>query len=171
MIYFYKKMYSPVGELTLVANEEGLTAILWENDKPNRVRLGELTEDNIQPMLLATEQQLNDYFAGKLKKFNLKLNFNGTEFQKKVWNALLTIPFGETRSYGQIATQINHPRAVRAVGAANGKNPLSIIAPCHRVIGANGTLTGFAGGLKIKSYLLDIEKNSIRVGTVDNSFF
>ena len=108
-------------------------------------------------MLLETERQLNDYFAGKRKSFSLKLDFQGTEFQKKVWAALLTIPFGETRSYGQIAKQIKNPKAVRAVGAANGKNPMSIIAPCHRVIGSSGKLTGFAGGLEAKARLLALE--------------
>ncbi len=108
-------------------------------------------------MLLETERQLNDYFSGKRKSFSVKLDFKGTDFQKKVWAALLTIPFGETRSYGQIAQQIKNPKAVRAVGAANGKNPISIIAPCHRVIGSTGKLTGFAGGLGTKAHLLALE--------------
>jgi methylated-DNA-[protein]-cysteine S-methyltransferase len=150
-------MRSPVGELTLVASGKGLTAILWENDEPNRVRLGPLQADNDNPLLLETERQLTDYFAGKLEKFTVKLDFVGTEFQKKVWAALVTIPFGETRSYAQIAQQIGKPKAVRAVGAANGKNPISIIAPCHRVIGSNGKLTGFAGGLPAKALLLGLE--------------
>jgi methylated-DNA-[protein]-cysteine S-methyltransferase len=108
-------------------------------------------------VLLETERQLKDYFGGKLEKFSVRLDFVGTEFQKKVWQALTTIPFGETRSYAQIAAQIGHPKAVRAVGAANGRNPISIIAPCHRVIGSNGKLTGFAGGLEAKALLLGIE--------------
>lgn len=160
MIYVYKMMKSPVGVLKLVASDKGLAAILWEKDDPRRVRLNPVIEDKNHPMLLETEKQLNDYFAGKLKKFSLKLDFVGTEFQKKVWKALLTIPFGETRSYGQIAKQIGNPKAVRAVGAANGKNPISIIAPCHRVIGSDGKLTGFAGGLEAKACLLDIESNT-----------
>ncbi len=157
MTYFYKTMKSPVGKLKLVATDKGLSAILWENDDPKRVRLGALEENKNHPVLVETERQLNDYFAGNLEKFSLKLDFVGTEFQKKVWQALLTIPFGETRSYAQIAKQIGKPKAVRAVGAANGKNPISIIAPCHRVIGSNGKLTGFAGGLEAKAYLLGIE--------------
>lgn len=157
MTYFYKIMKSPVGELKIVASEKGLAAILWENDDPKRVRLASLQEDKNHPMLLETEHQLQDYFRGKLKTFSLKLDFAGTNFQQKVWHALTTIPFGETRSYGQIARQIEHPKAVRAVGAANGKNPISIIVPCHRVIGSNGKLTGFAGGLETKAYLLEIE--------------
>jgi methylated-DNA-[protein]-cysteine S-methyltransferase len=150
-------MKSPVGELTVVASDKGLAAILWENDDPARVRLGALTENKTHPVLVKTERQLTDYFAGKLKTFSLPMDFVGTQFQKSVWAALLTIPFGETRSYAQIATQIGNPKAVRAVGAANGKNPLSIVAPCHRVIGSNGTLTGFAGGLEAKKHLLSIE--------------
>jgi len=146
-----------VGTLTLVATDAGLAAILWQDDDPNRVRLGPMTEDKKHPILLQAEAQFGDYFAGKLKKFTVKLDFAGTAFQKKVWAALLTIPFGETRSYGEIAKQIGSPKAVRAVGAANGRNPISIIAPCHRVIGANGKLTGFAGGLEVKAQLLRIE--------------
>lgn len=159
MGYFYKTMKSPVGELKLVASDKGLVAVLWENDKPNRVPLPVLSEDKTHAVLCEAERQLSDYFSGNLSRFSVALDFNGTEFQKKIWQALLTIPFGETRSYSQIANQIGNPKAVRAVGAANGKNPISIIAPCHRVIGANGTLTGFAGGLKTKEYLLTLEKN------------
>ena len=157
MTYSYKTMKSPVGVLKLVASDRGLAAILWENDDPKRVRLSPLQEDRSHSVLLEAERQLNDYFAGKLQRFSVKLDFAGTEFQKKVWRALLTIPFGETRSYAQIARQIGNPKAVRAVGAANGKNPLSIIAPCHRVLGSDGTLTGFAGGLEVKASLLSME--------------
>ena len=154
MTYVCKTMKSPVGELKLVASDKGLAAILWENDNPRRVRLAPLSEDKNHPVLLEAERQLKDYFSGKRKSFSVKLDFKGTEFQKRVWGALLTIPFGETRSYGQIARQIRNPKAVRAVGAANGKNPISIIAPCHRVIGSTGKLTGFAGGLEVKARLL-----------------
>ena len=157
MTYTYKTMKSPVGLLKLIASNNGLAAILWENDNPKRVRLSPLSEDKNHPILLEVERQLNDYLNGKLKQFSLELDFVGTDFQKNVWTALLTIPFGETRSYGQIAKQIGNPKAVRAVGAANGKNPISIVVPCHRVIGSNGQLTGFAGGLEIKACLLKIE--------------
>lgn len=153
----FKTMRSPVGEIKLVAGDQGLAAILWENDDPKRVRLGPMAEDRHHPVLLEAERQLNEYFAGTRRAFSVKLDFVGTEFQKQVWNALLTIPYGETRSYGEIAVQIGNPKAVRAVGAANGKNPISIIAPCHRVIGSDGKLTGFAGGLAAKSCLLKIE--------------
>ncbi|WP_180113832.1 methylated-DNA--[protein]-cysteine S-methyltransferase [Acinetobacter sp. YH12063] len=154
----YQFLDSPVGQLKLVAHETALVAVLWENENPNRVRLAALVEDLQHPILLKTAQQLNEYFAGKRQQFDLPLDFEGTEFQQQVWQALLTIPFGETRSYKQIAAQIGNVKAVRAVGAANGKNPISIIAPCHRVVGANGKLVGFAGGLENKEILLKIEK-------------
>ena len=154
----FMEMSSPVGLLKLVANENALVAVLWENENPKRVRLAELIEDQQHPILLETQKQLNEYFAGQRQKFELTLDFEGTEFQQKVWQALLSIPFGETRSYKDIAEQIGNVKAVRAVGAANGKNPISIIAPCHRVVGANGKLVGFAGGLENKDILLNIEK-------------
>jgi methylated-DNA-[protein]-cysteine S-methyltransferase len=160
MSYEYKYMPSPVGQLTLVARDGKLTAILWEKERPNSVRLGVLQEANNSPVLEETERQLKEYFAGTRNRFELELDFAGTDFQKKVWQALLTIPFGETRSYSQIAAQIGSPKAVRAVGAANGRNPISIVAPCHRVIGASGGLTGFAGGLEAKQYLLQLEEHA-----------
>lgn len=157
MSYFCKVMPSPVGALTLIASDLGLTAILWQDDNPNRVRLPDMQENPAHPVLVETERQLNEYFAGTRTTFTMTLDFVGTEFQKKVWQALVAIPFGETRSYADIAREIGNPKAVRAVGAANGKNPISIIAPCHRVIGSNGKLTGFAGGLEVKAFLLKIE--------------
>ncbi|MCW1885310.1 methylated-DNA--[protein]-cysteine S-methyltransferase [Luteolibacter flavescens] len=155
--FHFKTMPSPVGELKLVASDAGLAAILWENDDPKRVRLGPMLEDNSHPVLTGTARQLGEYFAGNRTAFDLPLDFHGTDFQKKVWHALTTIPFGETRSYRDIAIQVGSPDAVRAVGAANGKNPISIVAPCHRVIGTNGKLTGFAGGLDAKAFLLKLE--------------
>lgn len=157
MTYSTQTIKSPVGWLKLVAGEHGLAAILWENDNPGRVRLGPLAEAKNHPVLLETEYQLDEYFAGKRRQFSLPFDFAGTGFQKDVWRALSTIPFGETRTYAEIAAQIGRPRAVRAVGAANGKNPLSIVVPCHRVIGSNGKLTGFAGGLEVKAWLLRFE--------------
>ena len=110
------------------------------------------------PVLVETERQLGEYFAGGRKAFSVALDMRGTRFQRDVWEALLAIPFGETRSYGQLAKQLGNPRATRAVGAANGRNPISIIVPCHRVIGSSGKLTGFAGGLDTKAHLLGLEK-------------
>lgn len=157
MTHYSKTIWSPVGELTLVADDRGLAAILWENDKPGRVRLGALREKADHPVLLETERQLAQYFAGTRRAFDVPLSFAGTDFQKRVWATLLAIPFGETRSYGEIADQLGAPGASRAVGAANGRNPISIIAPCHRVVGSDGKLTGFAGGLEAKRFLLDLE--------------
>ncbi len=154
----YKIIKSPIGKLKLVASEKALVAILWENDNPRRVRLSELVVDEEHPVLVETERQLGEYFAGKRKEFSVHLDMRGTRFQKDVWDALLAIPFGETRSYGQLAKQLGNPRATRAVGAANGKNPVSIIVPCHRVIGSSGKLTGFAGGLDAKAHLLNLER-------------
>jgi methylated-DNA-[protein]-cysteine S-methyltransferase len=155
MSYVYKTMKSPLGTLTLVGSARGLAAVLWE-DEP-LPEPGSATEDRHHPLLLQAQQQLEEYFTGKRRSFTVQLDPNGTEFQNKVWNALRTIPFGETRSYGQIADQIGSRKAVRAVGAANGRNPIPIIVPCHRVIGADGTLTGFAGGLALKARLLALE--------------
>lgn len=160
MAYATTTMPSPVGRLTLVARDEGLVAILWENDRPGRVKLGPLVETPDHPVLRETERQLGAYFRGELKAFTVPLAFEGTEFQKSVWQALLTIPFGETRSYAQIARQLGRPTAFRAVGAANGRNPISIIAPCHRVVGSSGDLTGFAGGLAAKETLLALEQGA-----------
>ncbi|WNZ79383.1 methylated-DNA--[protein]-cysteine S-methyltransferase [Pseudomonas sp. P105] len=157
MLPLYKTIPSPVGQLILVARDTKLAAILWENERLNRVRLGPLEEDSQHPVLKETERQLMEYFAGQRRRFDLALDFAGTDFQVRVWQALLTIPFGETRSYRDIAIQIGQPTAVRAVGAANGRNPISIIAPCHRVIGTSGSLTGFAGGLAAKQFLLSLE--------------
>ena len=121
MNYVFKTAASPVGLLKLVASDAGLAAVLWENDDPHRVRLGPMVEATAHPILIETGRQLAAYFEGSLKAFNIPLDFKGTEFQRIVWAALLTIPFGETRSYGQIARQIGHSAAVRAVGAANGR--------------------------------------------------
>jgi methylated-DNA-[protein]-cysteine S-methyltransferase len=166
--HVYKHVPSPVGRLTLVATAQGLSAILWENDRPGRVRLQAMAEDNGNPLLVECERQLGEYFAGRRQDFLLPLDPSGTPFQRDVWRALLTIPFGETRSYAQIATQIGHPGAARAVGAANGRNPLSIVTPCHRVVGSTGALTGFAGGLEVKAHLLAFEAAGRRMPPLDS---
>lgn len=154
----FKSIETPIGRLKLVAGRTGLAAVLWENDPPGRVRFAALEEQPDHPLLVAAERQLAEYFAGRRQRFDLPLEFAGTAFQKQVWQALLGIPYGETRSYGQIAAQLGNPKAVRAVGGANSRNPLSIIAPCHRVIGSRGALTGFAGGIETKQFLLAHEQ-------------
>lgn len=157
MTLFYKEMASPVGNLKLVANANALIAVLWEKERPDRVKLGATHLDPRHPILIETERQLTEYFSGRKTNFDLPLEPRGSEFQKKVWSALREIPFGETRSYLDLAKALGSAKAVRAVGAANGKNPLAIVVPCHRVIGANGALTGFAGGLEAKAKLLALE--------------
>ena len=159
LVYMY--MDSPVGALKLVAHDQALVAVMWDNEDHKRVRLAELVEDRQHPMLHKVKQQLQEYFAGQRQQFDLPLDFQGTAFQQQVWQALLNIPYGETRSYKEIAVQLGNAKAVRAVGAANGKNPISIIAPCHRVIGSSGALVGFAGGLDKKQILLSLEQSQI----------
>jgi methylated-DNA-[protein]-cysteine S-methyltransferase len=159
----YNTIESPVGRLKLVASDQGLVAILWDNENPRRVRLNELTADDRHPVLLETEQRLAEYFAGRRKIFSIPLDMRGTPFQNSVWEALLAIPFGQTRSYGQLASQLGNPQASRAVGAANGRNPIAIIVPCHRLIGSSGKLTGFAGGLAAKAHLLNLERQTGRL--------
>jgi methylated-DNA-[protein]-cysteine S-methyltransferase len=156
LVYMY--MDSPVGALKLVAHDHALVAVMWDNENHKRVRLAELVENQQHPMLHQVKQQLEQYFAGERQQFDLPLDFQGTAFQQQVWQALLEIPYGETRSYKQIAVQLGNEKAVRAVGAANGRNPISIIAPCHRVIGSGGALVGFAGGLDKKQILLSLEQ-------------
>ena len=149
---------SPVGTLTLVASARGLAAVLWENDRPGRVRLEPWVAATApEPVLRVAAAELDAYFAGRLRRFTVPLDATGTPFQRDVWAALLLIPFGETRSYGAIARQTGRPGASRAVGTAIGRNPISIITPCHRVIGSTGALTGFAGGLATKETLLALE--------------
>lgn len=151
-------MASPVGELTLVASEQGLRAVLWAEERAGRVPLPERRDDPAHAVLAEAVRQLTAYFAGERRVFDLPLDPVGTDFQKSVWIGLNAIPYGETRSYAALAAAIGRPGASRAVGAANGRNPLSIVTPCHRVIGADGTLTGFAGGLAVKRWLLAHER-------------
>ncbi|MEZ5215407.1 MAG: methylated-DNA--[protein]-cysteine S-methyltransferase [Ilumatobacteraceae bacterium] len=143
---------SPVGPLRVVASPRGIRAILW-SDETGRVDVGRPTPGTNEH-LARCEQQLAEYFAGDRVEFDVALDPIGTEFQRSVWAALRTIPYGETCSYGEQAAMLGDPRKARAVGAANGRNPISIVVPCHRVVGANGSLTGFAGGVDTKRWLL-----------------
>ena len=160
MTYNYTVMKSPVGDITLIADNVSLRGIYWANQKPDRVKFPNLEKKDRGTILKSAVKQLEGYFSGKRRKFNLALKPVGTEFQKEVWEALRSISYGETASYGDIAKQIGRPKAVRAVGAAIGKNPLSIMIPCHRVIGASGKLTGFAGGINTKAFLLNLENQT-----------
>lgn len=156
----YRCVYdSPVGELTLVAETQALQAILWENEQPNRIRLAQSVACSSHPIFEDVIGQLNQYFAGERTDFTSSFKLQGTAFQLQVWRALQQINYGHTCSYLDIAEYLGKPKAVRAVANAIGKNPLSIIIPCHRVIGKNGSLTGFAGGLANKRFLLDLERS------------
>lgn len=156
----YRKIETPVGVLYLASDGERLRVVIWaEGWKRIRPRLGELSTEPC-PIVAETERQLREYFAGKRSEFDLPLRLDGTEFQRKVWRALAAIPYGRTATYGEQADRIRHPRAVRAVGRTNGLNPISIVLPCHRVIGKSGALTGYAGGLKAKRFLLDLESSA-----------
>jgi len=146
-----------VGRLKLVADESNLIAVLWPEDTSMRVKLEDMREDPRHPVLVQTGRQLTEYFEGKRTAFDLPIEPRGTAFQQRVWQQLLRIPYGQTRSYGHLALAIGNASASRAVGLANSKNPLSIVVPCHRVIGASGKLTGFAGGLDVKARLLKLE--------------
>lgn len=154
----YRIIDSPTGKLKLAASDKALVAVLWENESSKRVRLGPHVENATHPILVETERQLREYFAGNRKSFSIALDLRGTLFQQNVWEALLAIPFGETRSYGELSRLLGVPQAARAVGAASGRNPISIIVPCHRLVGSTGKLTGFAGGLDAKAWLLSMEQ-------------
>ncbi|WP_343574624.1 methylated-DNA--[protein]-cysteine S-methyltransferase [Mycobacterium sp.] len=152
---YYRTIDSPIGLLTLAGHDQTLTNLRMvdQSHEPNRAGWSS------NPVAFSDAvDQLNAYFAGELTDFALELDLRGSEFQRRVWQALLTIPFGETRSYGEIAEQIGTPGAARAVGLANGHNPIAIIVPCHRVIGTSGSLTGYGGGLDRKRTLLALER-------------
>ena len=149
---------SPVGTLTLVGGSAGLRAVLWSGDRAARAGLGRIALVHGEtPALADAARQLDEYFAGTRTAFDLPLELQGTPFQLAAWQALAEIPYGETRTYAQQAAVIGRPTAVRAVGAANGRNPLSIVLPCHRVVGSDGGLRGFGGGLEVKEWLLAFE--------------
>src|SRR2546421_10154657 len=154
---------TPVGELTLVASDLGLRAVLWPKRSPARAGIHPRPHRNPDhPILKHTAAQLDEYFAGSRIAFDVPLDLQGTRFQLAAWRSLAEIPYGATTSYGQQAAALGIPRAARAVGAANGANPVCIVLPCHRVIGADGSLTGFGGGLPVKQWLLDHEAQMAR---------
>ena len=146
-------LQSPIGRLMLTSDGAALTGLYMEPSRKMQSTDG-WSEDAAAPPLAAALRQLTEYFAGTRREFDLPLRMRGTEFQKRVWQELTEIPYGETWSYGELAKRINNPSASRAVGLANGRNPISILVPCHRVIGADGSLTGYGGGLDRKRWLL-----------------
>ncbi len=157
MSTWYELHDSPVGELLLACNASAITQLHIASGKyvpriePAWVRDGD------RPLLVRLRRELDAYFAGTLRKFSVAIDPQGTEFQRRAWAALMAIPFGETRTYARQAQAIGRPAAVRAIGAANGRNPIAIVVPCHRVVGADGSLTGYAGGLGAKEFLLRLE--------------
>ncbi len=146
---FYDHLASPIGLIEITASSTGVQSVYFVDKIEN--------PDNSNQWSQQCKRELQAYFSAQLQHFSVPLDQNGTDFQKQVWEALLTVEYGKTASYLEIAQKINNPKAIRAVGSANGKNPLSIIVPCHRIIGSNGTLTGYAGGLERKSWLLQHE--------------
>ena len=158
---YYTTMESPVGTLRLVAEEAGLRTVWFVRGRKDEEPDAAWKKDSA--FFADVMRQLNAYFAGELREFEIPLLMLGTDFQKRVWKALLSIPYGETMSYGELAKRIGEPKAVRAVGAANGQNPIPIIVPCHRVIGSDGSLTGFGGGLENKKKLLELESRQRRL--------
>ena len=161
-----QRVETPLGPLTLVGSDLGLRAILWAEDDPARVGLAGTTLPAASVDVLDdAAEQLAEYFAGTRTAFDLPLDLRGTPFQIAAWEALATIPYGATHTYAEQAARIGRPNAVRAIGAANGRNPISIVLPCHRVVGSDGSLTGFAGGLEAKAALLAFEAARVNVST------
>jgi methylated-DNA-[protein]-cysteine S-methyltransferase len=157
-------MNSPVGLLTIVVSDKGVRAVLWPDEDPKRVPAVDAIDQPDHPIINATTKQLDEYFTGDRQDFDVPLDPVGTEFQQSAWCSLRTIPYGLTVSYGEQAERMGDKRKARAVGAANGRNPISIIVPCHRVVGGGGELTGFAGGVESKAWLLDHERAVLGVG-------
>jgi methylated-DNA-[protein]-cysteine S-methyltransferase len=164
MTIYYTHIESPVGRLLLAASDAGLHAIEFHAARHAVSRSAEWLEGD-HPLLRTAAAQLREYFAGTRRTFDLPLAPDGTDFQRRVWQTLATIPYGQTISYAELASRVGKPSASRAVGAANGRNPLPIVLPCHRVIGANGALTGFGGGLPTKRFLLELEGALLGMGS------
>ncbi len=160
MLLEYKSLNTPVGKMVLVANQEKLLSFSW--GEASYFHTGaELKKARSNALLTSVEEQLKSYFSRKTKTFKIPLQLQGTEFQEKAWNVLREIPYGVAISYAEQARRVGNPRATRAIGSANGKNPIAIIVPCHRVIGANGKLSGFGGGVWAKEFLLSLENVKI----------
>ncbi len=160
MELFYKRKYSVVGELALIARNDALLAVIWLDDEEMPEQYRHATRNDDHPLLQQAEKQLDEYFAGQRIDFELPLSPEGTEYQMRIWSELRAIPYGKTWSYKELAERTGNPKGARAAGGATGRNPLSIVIPCHRVVGSNGKLTGFGGGLDNKAILLDIERKN-----------
>ena len=166
-IGFSRRMYkAPFGVLTVVGSDLGIRYVLFSNDAhPKPLERLHISDTDIHESVNDAITQLEEYFTGSRRNFELPLDLQGTEFQVAAWNALAEIPFGRTASYGQQAASIGRPKAVRAIGGANGRNPVAIVLPCHRIVGADGSLTGFGGGIEVKKWLLDHEQSILHSTT------
>ena len=152
---------APFGTLTVVASDAGVRFCMFDNESHPKSMAGmKIVEDPGHPVVAQAVQQLNEYFSGTRQHFSVKVDLHGTDFQVAAWKALAQVPYGQTWSYAQQAASIGRPTATRAIGAANGRNPVAVILPCHRIIGANGALTGFGGGISTKQWLLEHEKKN-----------
>lgn len=152
------QLHAPFGVLTIVASDDGLRCVMFDKEVHPKTFAGmTVVDDTSHPVVARTVQQLNEYLQGTRMSFDLPLDVRGTEFQMHAWNALAKVPYGTTASYAQQAASIGRPTATRAIGAANGRNPVAVVLPCHRIVGADGSLTGFGGGLPVKKWLLDHE--------------
>ena len=161
MNFDFQRHKSPIGMLRIVAKDEKLYGIIFDKNWPDFTKIFIAVSETETPIIKKAKQQLDEYFQGKRKLFNLPYELRGTDFQNRVWSALASIPYGQTRTYKEQAVSMETPNSARPVGRTNGLNPLSIILPCHRVVGSNGKLTGYAGGLKAKKFLLDLEQGKL----------
>ncbi|WP_067514632.1 methylated-DNA--[protein]-cysteine S-methyltransferase [Endozoicomonas ascidiicola] len=169
----HRRISTPVGVLKVTATAKGISSILPDDDIQLTVdhQPAALDRDKISEYLKVAIKELTDYFSGNLTAFSVTLDLQGTEFQQSVWQALMQVPYGETCSYVDIARKIHRPKASRAVGAANGANPVAIMVPCHRVIGKNGTMTGYAHGLNMKRWLLMLENESVSINNLGEPIY
>ena len=162
-IFSRRTCEAPFGVVTVIGSDLGIRYVMFNNDAhPKPLEKLHISDTDIHDSVNDAVIQLDEYFAGSRRDFELPLDLQGTEFQVAAWNALAEIPYGRTASYGQQAASIGRPKAVRAIGGANGRNPVAIVLPCHRIVGADGSLTGFGGGLEVKKWLLDHEQSTLR---------
>ena len=160
MNYFHQKLATPIGSMVVIEKSGRIQGVVFQNTWPSFRKRFAGSQEKKTPVLAEAKRQLAEYFAGRRRSFDLPLELTGTAFQNKVWQSLAGIPYSETRTYKQQAQSIQMPRAVRAVGRTNGSNPICVVLPCHRVIGSDGSLTGYAGGLNVKKFLLQLEAPS-----------
>lgn len=163
--YFSGSLKAPIGEVVVIASDRGVHNVMFDPDEtPKGIDPDDITRRPSHPMVASALTQLREYFAGTRTEFDLPLDLQGTEFQVSAWKALAKVKYGQTATYARQAASIGRPTATRAIGAANGRNPVAIVLPCHRIVGSDGSLTGFAGGLGVKQWLLDHERSVVESG-------